>query len=400
VKLFKQCYLIKNWEFFLLLFVIPPLTIINIGFIVGGFLTSSTLYLVLYAFIAFWLYRLSIDFISMYLSRFLIVAYRICIVTLYSFIFIIYIVPLNYQALGYESFMGFYSAYSEQSFFSTFLPLMFYGLGVFVMVTAAKILSAKILSRKPVFFDYYALALSFLFLPVGVFFIQNNINKLVGLPKIESTPKRGWLLIGASLFLLAITIFIVGFKSPNWKIQLGSETISSGDSHFGTSVFEGLDFFEKIDSFNAEELYDAAMRKYQNYQFREAIDYLNHTIKLDSTNVKYYQLRYVLLQNSFNQTDSALLDINRVIELEPSLWKAYFDRGVCLLLLDKSKEALLDFDRAIVLNEENAQSYYYRGNAKRKLGDMDGACQDWKKAKELGDTDGALLFFVECNQED
>jgi Flp pilus assembly protein TadD len=43
-----------------------------------------------------------------------------------------------------------------------------------------------------------------------------------------------------------------------------------------------------------------------------------------------------------------------------------------------------DLNKAIELNPEDQTAYYNRGFAKLELGDMKGACFDWRKAGELG----------------
>ena len=40
--------------------------------------------------------------------------------------------------------------------------------------------------------------------------------------------------------------------------------------------------------------------------------------------------------------------------------------------------------------------YFARGNTKEHLGDLKGACEDWKKAAELGDEDAAELLKEHC----
>jgi tetratricopeptide (TPR) repeat protein len=42
-----------------------------------------------------------------------------------------------------------------------------------------------------------------------------------------------------------------------------------------------------------------------------------------------------------------------------------------------------DLTRAIELDPENAWAYKYRGEARRKSGDYDGAVSDYSKAREL-----------------
>jgi len=54
-------------------------------------------------------------------------------------------------------------------------------------------------------------------------------------------------------------------------------------------------------------------------------------------------------------------------------------------------DAIADYDKALSLDPKSimdysdwVKNYYNRGVAKYYLGDMDGACRDWKKSLELG----------------
>jgi len=51
--------------------------------------------------------------------------------------------------------------------------------------------------------------------------------------------------------------------------------------------------------------------------------------------------------------------------------------------LDDKTGAIADFTEVIKLNPTVARPYFNRGVSTIKLGDKDGACNDWKKAAEL-----------------
>ena len=48
------------------------------------------------------------------------------------------------------------------------------------------------------------------------------------------------------------------------------------------------------------------------------------------------------------------------------------------------------------MNPRDEDAYVKRGIAKEEIGDMNGACSDWKKASSLGDEDSAKWVRNEC----
>ena len=58
--------------------------------------------------------------------------------------------------------------------------------------------------------------------------------------------------------------------------------------------------------------------------------------------------------------------------------------------------AINDLNKAIDIDPEYKVAYYNRGVTKYELKDLKGACEDWKKAAELGDEDAAELLKEHC----
>ena len=84
--------------------------------------------------------------------------------------------------------------------------------------------------------------------------------------------------------------------------------------------------------------------------------------------------------------------------LDISFWFD-LDESSKLDQLDKSidyGEAIKYFNKAILINSKNPDHYLKRGISKQALGDRIGACEDWKKAAELGDDDAAKLLKEHC----
>ncbi len=126
-----------------------------------------------------------------------------------------------------------------------------------------------------------------------------------------------------------------------------------------------------------------------------------------------------------NQVDKALASFERGLELDPSHTLCRYNRGVCLMKLEKyalamidlnlvvekepknatficeralvryftgdGKGAMKDLDLAVKLDPDYAYRYAIRGFIKDKLGDTEGGIKDYYKAVEL-DPEDAVAF--------
>lgn len=94
-----------------------------------------------------------------------------------------------------------------------------------------------------------------------------------------------------------------------------------------------------------------------------------------------------VLQNA-KRYGEALADYNRAIALaDPDtelLYLYYFNRGNTLLKLREYKSARADYDKALGINPYHQASYANRAMIRYNLKDVDGACEDWQQAQELG----------------
>lgn len=97
------------------------------------------------------------------------------------------------------------------------------------------------------------------------------------------------------------------------------------------------------------------------------------------------------------KNEEAIKLYNKIIEMNPTIAQAYFNRGACKGNKFDFEGAILDYDKAIELNPEYMEAYGNRGNAKINMYTSKGtlnptpeqtacACEDFHKAKELGDS--------------
>ena len=98
-----------------------------------------------------------------------------------------------------------------------------------------------------------------------------------------------------------------------------------------------------------------------------------------NSGIAYYEL---------GKHQQAIKDFNQAIRLDPKFAEAYNNRGIAY---GKGKgqygQAIADYTKAIELNPKYADAFYNRGIGYINLGKKDRACDDWRKACELGDCD-------------
>ncbi len=82
--------------------------------------------------------------------------------------------------------------------------------------------------------------------------------------------------------------------------------------------------------------------------------------------------------------DAVLQDYDRVIQLEPSLSFAWFNRANILNRMKHYNSAILDYSQALKMNPEMAEAWFNRGLTHIYLDQIDMGCSDLGKAGELG----------------
>jgi clan AA aspartic protease (TIGR02281 family) len=86
---------------------------------------------------------------------------------------------------------------------------------------------------------------------------------------------------------------------------------------------------------------------------------------------------------ALGENESAIKDLNRVLEIDANHVEAYYQRGQILALTNKKQKAIYDFSQAIALSPHHAESFYSRGLLKIQGKDFEGAALDFDKAISL-----------------
>ena len=95
----------------------------------------------------------------------------------------------------------------------------------------------------------------------------------------------------------------------------------------------------------------------------------------------YNRLGVAKLVNS--DSDGAIADFSKALELNPNYILAYVNRGNAKVGKSDWDGAIVDFSKAIELDPKYAIAYSNRGVAKKEKGDLAGADEDLAQAAKL-----------------
>ena len=90
----------------------------------------------------------------------------------------------------------------------------------------------------------------------------------------------------------------------------------------------------------------------------------------------------VMEESKKGNYNSAIIYLNKAIEIEPNDARFYISRGT-FKVKENDKDAIEDYTKAIEIDPNNVFAYRLRGDSKRKLGDNEGADEDDRKAEKL-----------------
>ncbi|NDV58357.1 tetratricopeptide repeat protein [Bacteroides sp. 519] len=141
------------------------------------------------------------------------------------------------------------------------------------------------------------------------------------------------------------------------------------------SATDGAYFLERANTYMQTEQYRPAMLDYDTYY---------RAVRGNVNDVFYYYRE----QAAFHarQFQRALDDINMAIKLNPEEPTYHTELGVINLRVGRYEEAEKSFNKTISLVPDYAEAYRLKGVALQQLKKIDEACENFKKAKELGDT--------------
>lgn len=136
----------------------------------------------------------------------------------------------------------------------------------------------------------------------------------------------------------------------------------------------------------APYFYERAELHMQASKFREAVmDYntFHNAVSGDVNALFYFQREQAEMQCRMYQ--QALNDINKAVEMDPEDVDFWAEKGAVHLRVNQLDEAISALKKAISLNDQHAASYRLLGYCQAMKNMNKEACQNFAKAKELGD---------------
>ncbi|TAE71412.1 MAG: tetratricopeptide repeat protein [Bacteroidetes bacterium] len=131
---------------------------------------------------------------------------------------------------------------------------------------------------------------------------------------------------------------------------------------------------------------------------RKAITEFKIVEKLDKTNGEALYLKAAALDSLRNFEVSRREYVKAIRLLGNKNVELYTSRGNSFILQKDYNNAVSNLNVAIQIDRKNAIAYYLRGIAKFHLVDSNGACNDWKLARDLGSKQADIFYKKNCQE--
>ena len=124
--------------------------------------------------------------------------------------------------------------------------------------------------------------------------------------------------------------------------------------------------------------------------------------KVNANNADYYMElgnKKMRKNENFYGAKEALLDFDKAIEIDHLHEGSYVSRCYAKYLLKEYYSAISDCNMALKIStniDNKIGAYVNRGISKENLGDMSGACSDWRQASYLGHYEAKNWVRQEC----
>jgi tetratricopeptide (TPR) repeat protein len=148
----------------------------------------------------------------------------------------------------------------------------------------------------------------------------------------------------------------------------------------------------------SDDYLQSGITKHKQEDYKGAIKDYTKAIKFNKENKDAYFNRgsCELVIKDFK---SAIADFTKTIELDQKYVKAYYSRATVFVSQEKYTDALPDLDKTVELDATLPNALTLRGQIRAQTGNKKGACEDFNKAKEIGDKQAGKYISQFCGNE-
>ncbi len=151
----------------------------------------------------------------------------------------------------------------------------------------------------------------------------------------------------------------------------------------------------------AQVFFERGIQNLKESRFIKAIQDFSRAIELNPTFAKAYNNRGLARYN-LQDHPAAIQDFTRAVEIDPEYTDAFYNRGIAKFYFNDHSGAVQDFNQVIASEPEDGNAYYMRGLSKTYIEgmDMNSVCEDFRKAKELGNKQADDAIIKYCSEEE
>jgi len=154
-----------------------------------------------------------------------------------------------------------------------------------------------------------------------------------------------------------------------------------------------------LDDTDPDAWYNRACANYLGRNNDGALRDLENSLKLRAENADALFLRGVVKGELYKEADG-IVDIEAALALDPKQADGLMSIAVLLFESKRYEEAIAKFDELIAAEDDNVEAFYYRADCYYALENKEKACEDWRKADQLGDGDAKFIVRNYCNTDE
>lgn len=166
-------------------------------------------------------------------------------------------------------------------------------------------------------------------------------------------------------------------------VQLGGDSVAEVNSPDNVGSGEGSE--------DGEYWFNRGGKKYQQGDFRGALECFDRFLQLQPNNYKAWVNRGLML-GKLGQLEESLASYDRALQIQSDDYSAWYNRGIVLRNLGQLEEALVSYDRALELQPNDDRVWSNRGTLLAELGKLEEALAFYQVVLQL-QPDSPLAWF-------